>query len=246
MSKAPRKQTPNGLKNKVKASKPGRRSKMRPLNETETLPDYLKDYDGRGQLDWNIDHEDFAWVGDDGSLNSEAILKERGYERESPLWFILQAIIAAHPDGSGRSPDQRIELAEGALLGEKRKRGNDEKQDEELLCEIGRRFFRLRCEHPDLVIEVGPIAKEVLADPRFAHYQQATTAMSSQVRRLQRKFKADPDYILAMATSDHRWHLPEFYLRIRRIIADLRSLGVNADDSLINARIRSREPKPSE
>jgi hypothetical protein len=139
MTKAPRKQTPTKPKNKVEAPKAGRRQRSRTLSEPEPLPEYLKQYDG-SMINSNLSPEDLIWIGEDGSRDPEVALEKEGYEPESALRIILQAIVGAHPDVDRRKPRVRIDAAEAALVGKRRGRGNVELSDEELLREIGRRF----------------------------------------------------------------------------------------------------------
>jgi hypothetical protein len=84
---------------------------------------------------------------------------------------------------------------------------------------------------------VGPIVKAVLTDPLFLQQRRNNVELSSEVRRLQRKFDKERDRILSRVTSDPRWELPEFYRRILRIISDLKALGIDADDSALRSRI---------
>ena len=113
----------------------------------------------------NITAEDCAWPGEDGKLDPNKLLREQGYEPESALRLILGAIIDAHVDALGRVRARRIDEAEAVLLGRKRPRGNDPHDDEDMLRELGRRYFKKWLDDPDHKIEVGPIAREIRANP---------------------------------------------------------------------------------
>jgi hypothetical protein len=56
-------------------------------------------------------------------------------------------------------------------------------------------------------------------------------------RRLQRKFVADRDRILARATVELKWDLPAFHYRILSILEELRALGVACDTQRMIRRI---------
>jgi hypothetical protein len=56
-------------------------------------------------------------------------------------------------------------------------------------------------------------------------------------RRLQRKFIADRDRILARATVELKWNLPKFHRRIFRILEELQVLGVASDTRRIFERL---------
>jgi hypothetical protein len=236
MTKAPRKQLPTKPKSEVETSKPGRRARKRPYSEPEPLPEYLKHYDGPMTIS-NRPVEDLIWIGEDGSLDPEAVLEKEGYEPEGALRIILGTIVEAHPDADKRTPRQRIDAAEAALVGKRRGRGNVELSDEDLLREVGRRYFALWWEHRDLEIDVGPIVAETLNDPLFSASRRDQAQLISEVRRLQRKFNKERDRILSRVTTDPRWKLPEFYRRILRIISELKALGIAIDDSALRSRI---------
>ena len=184
----------------------------------------------------NITADDCVWLGEDLKLNPDKLLKERGYEPESALRLILGAIIDAHELADGPSRSARIDLAEEALLGLPQKRGKDPRDDEDMLRELGRRYFRMWLEDPDHEIEIGPIAKEVLADARGKNHNSEHSA-DAAARRLQRKFVADRDRILARATVELKWDLPAFHYRILRILEELTALGVACDTQRIIRRI---------
>jgi hypothetical protein len=97
----------------------------------------------------NIAAEDCAWIGDDGKLHPDKLLREQGHEPESAVRLILGAIIDAHIDALGRSHARRIDEAEAVLLGRKRPRGNDSHGDEDMLRELGRRYFTKCLDDPD-------------------------------------------------------------------------------------------------
>jgi len=137
-------------------------------------------------------------------------------------------------DGPTRS--KRIDSAEAVLLGIAQKRGNDPHDDEDFLRELGRRYFRRRLEDPDHEIEVAPIAREILAEAKAAGVVPRVI-VEGDFRRLQRKFVDDRDRILARATAELRWNLPEFHDRILRVLVELRALGVACDTGRIVQQI---------
>ncbi len=218
-----------------------RRSK-RPQVNYDSISDYAKNYQGP-RTNSTLGPEDFAWIGKDGTLDGEALLENVGYEPEGPLRLILGAIIAAHPTDEKRTNEDRLLEAEAALLGTHRKRGNRESDDEELLHEIGNRFFEEWLKDTNATIDVGPIVRKVLND-REIRFRMVTE--ESVVRRLQRKFDKDRDRILARVTRSLKWYLLDFYKRLLRVISDLQALGVEVDSSLLWRRINPGEPKAHE
>jgi hypothetical protein len=184
----------------------------------------------------NITADDAAWVGDDGNLDPDDLLAKRGYEPEGALRLILGAIIDAHSDVRGRTRSKRIDSAETALLGVAQKLGNDPRDDEDLLRELGRRYLRRRLEDRNQEIEVGPIAREILAEAKAAG-RIPDVFIKEAFRRLQRKFASDRDRILARATVELKWDLPEFHNRILSILKELQALGVDCDTRRIVQRI---------
>jgi hypothetical protein len=184
----------------------------------------------------NITADDCAWLGDDNNIDPDELLKERGYEMEGALRLILGAIIDAYPDSVGRTRAQRIDEAEDVLLGKAKKRGNDPHDDEDLLRELGRRYFRRWLEDPAHKIGVAPIAREILVEAKAAG-RIPNVIVQEAFRRLQRKFASDRDRILARATVEVKWDLPEFHDRILSILKELQALGVDCDTRSIVQRI---------
>lgn len=214
--------------------RPPRRRKAT-TDGSELVPDYLR---GRQKTTTigNISAEDFVWTGENGNLEPDELLKERGYEPEGPLRLILGAIIDAHVVVSSPTRSKRIDSAEEALLGTPQKRGNDPHDDEDLLRELGRRYFRQWVGDKTREIEVAPLAKEILAEAKSAG-RIPDVIIKEAHRRLQRKFVADRDRILACATAELKWDLPEFHHRILRILEDMRALGVACDARRIIQRV---------
>lgn len=221
--------------------KAGRRSRKLPVDEK--IPSWLEAY-GEPMTKNNVVVEDLVWIGDDGSLDPHKLLETAGYESKGPLWILLDAIVSANCGDGRREQRERVAIAEAALLGRTRKAGNQEIQDEARLIEIGKRYFKLWVQNREIVVELGPLAEEVLKDPRFAPGREGT--LRSVVRRLQRKFKSDRDRILARATADLRYETPQFYTRILNIISELKALGLEVDEDIVRERMRLGEPKAAD
>jgi hypothetical protein len=215
----------------------GRRPRKRNAitDSSEPLPDYLLDKP-KTETFGNLSAEDLVWLGDDLALDKDLLFKERGYEPEGALRLILGAIIDAHIVADGPARAKRIDAAEEALLGVAQKRGNDPHDDEDLLRELGRRYVWRWQEDPEHEIEVAPIAREILAEAKAAG-RIPNTIVEGDVRRLQRKFAADRDRILARATIQLKWELPEFHHRVLTILEELQALGVDCDTRRIIQRI---------
>jgi hypothetical protein len=202
---------------------------------TEPVPDYLRAHPKTVTFG-NISAEDLVWLGEDLALDSNLLLEQRGYEPEGPLRLILGAIIDAHVVVGGPTRSKRIDSAEEALLGTHQKRGNDPHDDEDLLRELGRRYFKRWLEDRDHEIEVAPIAREILAEAKAAG-RIPDVIINEAFRRLQRKFAADRDRILARAIVELKWNLPEFHHRILRILEDMQALGSACDARRVIGRI---------
>lgn len=225
-------------RNEASERRAGRRLRRRPAfaDEPDPIPDFMVRDAQADIFGSEITADDCAWLGEDGKLDPDELLKERGYEPESALRLILGAIVDAHPVADSPTRSERIDLAEATLLGSAQKRGNDPHDDEGFLRELGRRYFRRWLEDPDHEIEVAPIAREILAEAK-ASGLIAKVVVEGDFRRLQRKFAADRDRILARATAELKWDLPEFHGRILTILAELRALGVGCDNREIVQRI---------
>jgi hypothetical protein len=203
------------------------------------VPDHLR---GRPKIHTigNISAEDLVWIGEDGNLDPNKLLEETSYEPEGALRLILAAIIDAHGVVGGPTRSKRIDSAEEALLGIPQKRGNDPHDDEDFLREIARCYMKRRFDDRTIEIEVAPIAREVLAEAKAAGLVP-DHLVEGAFRRLQRKFAADRDRILARATADLKWDLPEFHHRILRILEDMQALGVACDAERLIRRIDPKD-----
>jgi len=188
--------------------------------------------------------ESCVWLGVDLKLDPDELLKQTGYEPESALQLIIGAIVDAHPDTTGRTRSQRIDAAEAELLGFKRQRGNDSSDDEDILRAVGRRYFRKWLEDSEHEIEVGPIVREVLAEAKAEGWVTKGTE-DNAVRRIRRKFVADRDCILARATSELKWNLPQFHARLLRIFEELKDLGVKCETRQIVKQIDPGKKYPA-
>jgi hypothetical protein len=177
-----------------------------------------------------------SWIGDDGNLDTDKLFEDQGYEPERPLRLILGAIVDAHIVADGPTRAKRIDRAEEALIGVAQKRGNDPHDDEDLLRELAWRYFKQWVGDRTREVEVAPLAREVLAEARSAG-RIPNTIVEGDFRRLQRKFAADRDRLLARATAELKWDLPEFHDCILRILEDLKALGVACDSRPIIERI---------
>ena len=225
------------LKNKERGgTHAGRRPRKHTTDDLSPLPHFWEDDAEAKASKSNITADDCAWLGEDGNLDPDDLLKKRGYEPEGPLRLILGAIIDAHSDSCGRTRAQRIDDAEAVLLGVKRKRGNDPRDDEDVLRELGRRYFRRWLEDPEHEIEVAPIAREILNEARVDS-RSTEHSDESAVRRLRRRFLAERDRILARGTTALKWSLPEFHDQLLTIVKELQVLGVGCDPRHIIERI---------
>ena len=100
------------------------------------IPDYLSGNEPRPELDV----DDVAWIGVDGTGDFEPLLAERGDEPEEPLRLIVRAIVAGS-GASGETLMKRETEAMAALTGTQ-KPGRPESDDYDLLLEIARRWLK--------------------------------------------------------------------------------------------------------
>ena len=72
-----------------------RRSSHDPSRAADVMPDFMRGHAGKG---WeHLDPDDFLWMGDDGRVDPERLLGERGYDSRTPLDYLLLALINPHP-----------------------------------------------------------------------------------------------------------------------------------------------------
>lgn len=207
----------------------------------DTMPDFMKADRGRGLETV----EDIAWMGDDGKLDSDALLTDRGYDPLPELHYILLAIIDAvqEPAKSGASREVRLETALAALTGSMRgRRGMNKKDDYELLIQIAweyqRRFWADDCASP----EIDPIIREAVdrlspGDPRR---NMATVA--SVVTRLRRKFVRDKNLYIVRATEQMDPRRMDKLYAIHDILRRMQDLGIHVDLSVLRPSIVVTDP----
>lgn len=207
------------------------------------LPKYLKDYKGP-KLDLSIQVEDLLWIGEDGRLDYDALLKDHGYDPEAPLIAILQSIIDAHPLEGGPSREARLEIALEALTGQPRKRGMDLIDDYDLLLKIASRYFeefwerRKRREPPP---DVAPIIRQVVGGLDDERRLRADD--DSLIRRLRKKFNKDKDLLLVRVSLENDWNRPDKLRAINRVIEGMQKLGIQAVRRELRPQVRPPEPK---
>jgi hypothetical protein len=88
-----------------------RRSNFDPVNATlaSTAPPVWAIADA-GLGTEHIRAEHTVWLGEDGELDPDKILREHGFDDVDRFSLLLKSIIAAHPSDD-RSPDHRLEIA---------------------------------------------------------------------------------------------------------------------------------------
>ena len=190
----------------------------------------------------NMGPGDVVWVGDDGQLDPEEILKKHGYDPYTPLELLLLSIIDAHPDSSTlpRSRSERLDEAISTLLGRPGRRGRDETDDNDILRRIAWRYHEQKFnERSDP--KLAPIIRECLMDTNKARkkdYSRSIDAENSTVRRLADKFRREKDVLLTRVTSEMD---PDRMYAIHAVneTADrLEELGIKLDRNAIRARLR--------
>jgi hypothetical protein len=182
--------------------------------------------------------EDFVWIGDDGTLDANELLRQRGWHPEGALEAICAAVIAAHPATDGRSSSDRLESAIAALTGVPRKRGIGELEDYDILCSIARRYFRAWIEgekSPEIAGIIRSVLDELPADDPRLHRADP----DSRIRRLRIKFQKDRDILLARVTMEDDWNSRDTEIEIKRVLKLMNELGIRADEP----SLRRTEPK---
>ena len=207
--------------------------RIRKTAGTEPVPDYMQGHAGRGVE--NLGPEDCAWLGKDGNIDPDEILKANGYDPDPPLELILGAIIDAHPAKDSRQ--DRLENALEALTGVKRKRGMNSKNDYDLLLQIAWEYHVAHLNGEEYETEVAPIAKRVIErlppnDPR-----KPRAGLISVIRRLVRKFNKDRDLLLTRATSQMDWFRMHDVNAIRDVVKKIEELGIPANVGSVKPRL---------
>lgn len=174
----------------------------------------------------NFDVSDQIWLGDDGQLDPYALLSEAGWQVESPLEIILHSIAEAHAQIEDLADTRRRTSSAMALLLGQPKKGRKPVEDEDLLLEVGRRYWREWLVHREKTA-LRPIVASVLAslppdDPRL----QLPADERSRAVRLEAKFRKRRDLILARVTLSEAWESRDSARIIRRVLGDLETLGV--------------------
>lgn len=193
--------------------------------DQDRIPDHLlgpkKSYLG------NITVEDLVWIGPDGEVDPDAILKQHGYDLNDPFTSVLSAIIRGNPV-DGRDAVERLETALSALIGTRRKRGMDElDRDDELLIEIARKFFQAFHRDSHREPDLAPIIREVIVTLPEGDTRTLATE-NSIIRRLKRKFIAKRDVLLVQVTSEQNFQRMDVRRSIATILRELKALGVSA------------------
>lgn len=183
--------------------------------------------------------EDRIWIGDDGNLDPEALLREHGWHPETPLWAILKALVDANLPADDATKGDRVEKALAALTGTKVRRGADQIEDYDLLTEIARRYWEIWCLTGEAPL-IAPLARAVLSALPADDRRLKGGTEDSRTRRLVRKFNAHRDLLLARLTLADAWNSRETAIALRRVIEAIRSLGIQIAD----ANLRRTEPKP--
>jgi hypothetical protein len=215
------------------------RSRKIKTGDFEPLPGFMREYT---PAKLGLTAEDSAWLGDDGTVDPFQMLNEKGYELKSAFRLLLEAIVDANPDKSGRTRAQRIDGAEALLLGTPKRRGVDPIDDDEILRVVARRYYEQWLENPEIEIEVAPIVETRLKELELGPEGHPTDRYrTSAVRRIVRTFKSDRDRLLASVTNDPRWDPPSLYLDLLSIIDTLKRLGVKAIPAKLLDRMNRKE-----
>jgi hypothetical protein len=186
----------------------------------------------------NITAEDVYWAGEDGQVDSEAILRKHGYDPAGPLELLLMSIIAKHPDHH-RTPQERLSMGLDALIGQRRtgRRPND---DYDLLLEVAWQYFT-RSFGGEERIDLAPIIRDCLASHSGAtstSHRRSIDGENSEVKRLKRKFEKQKDLLLVRVTAEMDPDRMDMVRAVRRIASALQRLGVDLDPTVIRVRLR--------
>ena len=195
------------------------------------MPDFMVADAGAGTENFEV--KDIAWMGDDGASEDyvDQFLEKVGFDRRSPFELLLLAINDANPISNRPTREVRLEQALAALTGDgRRKRGMDEKDDYDLLLQMGWEyhcdFWRLR--HPP---EIGPIARRCIEclpakDPRR---NEGMVDVISAVKRLRNKFAENKDLYIARATSQMDHRRMDKLRALAEIVERMQELGIPAN-----------------
>lgn len=216
-----------------------KKPKKNPVIITKELPKYLEKYEGSALTEDNFGPEDVTWRGDNWDIDSDELIKEHGYDPVPPLHWILLAIIDAHP--SPKHPDDRNRRLHEALRALTQTRGGRPLTDDhDLLLEIGWRYHVAKYETGQTP-ELRPIVRDIVETlppdhPRIRHIEK-----SSLIKKLEDKFKANKDVIIARATYDKDRNRMDIAQAVSQVIERLNDLGIPADKSAVQPRVLNPE-----
>ena len=161
----------------------------------------------------NIRPDMCAWVGEDGELDADEILRRHGYEKYSKIDQLFRAWIAAHPD---KEPtENRLKLARKALFGDAIK-GRPMIDDDDILRQIAKRYHErwLYDGTTSLAQIIGECVDKFIGEVPMV-------PRASIIARLQGKFEAKKDVLLVQQTGERDWQrvdeLAEVIAMARRI-----------------------------
>ena len=201
-------------------------------NDRNRIPNHLRGPKRGLKTDsiGNITVEDLVWIGPNGEVDPDVILKKHGYDAVDPLTSVLKAIIKGNPI-EGKDDTERLEIALEALIGTRRKRGMDElNSDYELLVEIAHRFFRAFHQNNHREPDLAPIIREVIA-PISGRDRRKLADEVSVLRHLRGKFNMNKDLLLARVSSEQDWNRHDFGRTVDTILQNLEALGTSIDRS---------------
>ena len=195
----------------------------RPIRAPDSeIPEHLRGKPKTARFLQNADVTDFAWSGDDGTLDP-ASLTARLVEPRALFKTVLEAIVAAHPM-EGPSPEARVDAALEMLLGETRKSGRKpydwyDGPLRTMAIEYLAGFYRLKPAHNSL----DALARYALRqDPRSDPEQE-----DSRAKTLRKRFLAEKNALLAQVSSGTDYDVGAAKARAQAAIAAIGELGVS-------------------
>ncbi len=219
----------------AKRTKPKRAVQKLRTGDSQTWMKYVA-----GTWPKNIGPSDVVWVGEDGELDPEKILRDHGYDSFSPLELLVRAIVAGNPDG--REANERVEEALQALIGKKRVRGRKRKEDDDILLEIAWRYHEHKFRGAK-DLDLGPLIRQCLVDLRARSFERTPDGEHPEVQRLRDRFVEQKDILLTRVTSKMDEERSRVFVLLAHVAKALQQSGVKLEPDIIWARFHGQAGK---
>ncbi|MBZ0217184.1 MAG: hypothetical protein K8F25_11560 [Fimbriimonadaceae bacterium] len=209
--------------------------------EEDETPYYLKGDEVVGLK--NMGPEDTVWIGEDGKLDPDVVIADYGHDPETPLVWIVQAIIDAHPsDNPWEDHPKRLRQAISVLTNSGGA-GRSPVDYNDLLLEIARRYYASHYEEKKEP-ELRPIVRAVVIEMGVDVISRRNIQRDSLIEKLEDKFNADKDLWLSRATMDDDSNRMDKARAVKNIIKEMNKLGIEANVEMVKPRRLKKNVQP--